>query len=1480
MSERTFRSPSPRRSSTPTSHEQQPPVPRIPDSHKNSATNSRTTVVGMQNFRTASQKIGSDSHSWYGQPAGDTSNVRKSDTVMRAAKSPPPGSPTIFTSQPTRPDSRSSVNFSYPTVFRPQSPSTSPTSPSISQWKVSSPQTPSSPSSSNSKPSSSSRAKASQQLVYDPNSRRMVPKTQIEESVEYHIKQAAEKPSRKRRDGGLQREGSQLAKGTVTRLKGTMMEENWSHRGPPQRDRLATERLPIPEVPLDERPTTSTKSLVQNEPSPPSKSKGSTHQGSPLSTHQSAREQESDYQLDDPVQNGPPIIQDMVEKLDENPAIKNRTQPLHSALEALNAVPMRQALFEDVDAQQPSHKADHHKAAQHPRQIPTVDRSGLPEVPSEQKTLVAENKPVIELAGEIDSLRRSSSSSPARQARFAPGPAEKLAVRHVPLPRSASPIKSALKQSSSIARETSPSDITSDPSGSGAVSPDRREESAVARRKSVRVSFDDQGTVVVGETRPAIEAESPVAQSPQALKRAWFSNIGRSKKKDIALDDDEIMKPRPVLPSFGSIREKKIREPEERPLVRPLDSSYSPAVSSSAELRPQSSSTLNDSETTEEPSVGQSSDHVIGALLVQDQTSRIAANTSRFREPLPPVVTSIEGSGYSTDSLQSSDSEDDLDSALEASTSSIIPTTQTTQFTQPDIDDNTPDTSTAADMSQSKQDETLQAVTTSPQDVPRISVLQPSPMASEHGTRSDGSSTPHYFDVPGRFPDYESDVSCDNQLKRDEVSTMENRLLSNTTIFERTAATAQPCLIESLPQTTLETTTPVTGLDNVTGDDVSEESIYSDAYEDIPDLDSTGFMSLDAIVESPTGDEVQSRNSRTSESSPRRTITRQPEHGAFMENSSAVRAHITPPQDANDWELAKAFWRSLTAERRRQLELEAAEEAGADGDREEVSLPIRRNSSKPKSPEQTQPATQTPPSQSKPPQPAREQDPSRVNMTQPGEKADQRPSSPSQKQSHMRMSLRGEETVKAASTQPQMGMRKTMRSNGAAQGIAKASTRQAILSQRREKTPSVSGRVAAENPRSQSLATPSSGSQLATQAKPSLQRRGSDASDSSFKRNRPTAPSGTVAFRKTMRQSSPLQSPQIEAAKGSGRFSLRSLSPTGSTLRRESNTSFPTAAPGMRNRTLRSNSESSHERKRSSIHFPLFGRSTKASTAGTQRASRFNDSSDEDEGTSVLFRSRIDDSSDEEDNRPASSREAMSFGRGTLRGSVTAPNLSRPAPVPEVEEDSPELPDSDDDNMPSPLQNPRSRVTNGGFASRPVIRRPNSGAIGTSTLDQSRSGRGGLTPSLTAPDLTAKDKRGSFLGILRRNKRADQAGKIQRPELLDSAARRDTRLERDPMQLKDLRSEQSPSPKLLKRSSTSRSDSGGLLRPTSAGNLSSRNATTGAVERPNLADRRSVSLGLKTHNDDYNSEKGGVEDPGPIKKKKFGALRRMFKLDE
>ncbi|KAJ3562189.1 hypothetical protein NPX13_g8656 [Xylaria arbuscula] len=1391
--------------------------------------------------------------SWYLQPSGDTSNVRRSDSIM--ANSTPPRHPDAPSLQPIRSDSRNSVNFSYPTTFRPQSP---PASPVLAT------------SSSNKGSLSGTRAETNQQLVYDPNSRRMVPRAQIGEGNLTQTKQTAEKSSRKRRDGTLRREGSQLAKGTVARARGTVIDENRSVREVSKQEQSTVKPMPIAEEQPFEHKTTIIPEVSrdQRSPSPVPGPRAPALQEAPLSIHQSGEDERDDGSNRQPLGELVLDVRDEPPLNEEEVAVgSNQIDPSQAVRDQLDSIPTRQMLSEPSAVSQSHQSTDDHGSTQESLPLASTEEPSLRDSQGEPKVLVADNKPIVGLAAENAGLKRSSSNSPARQARFAPRPAEQLAVKHTPLPRSASPIKSAMKQPSPILRGTSPPDNTSDPSRSSTVSPDRKEESVVSRRKSVRVSFDDDPTIV-GDSA-ATDGDASVTHSPSGSKRAWFSNIGRSKKKEITLDDDEIMKPRPALPSFGSIREKKNRESGERPLVRPLEPAYSPAVSS-PELRPQSSSTLNDSEITDESALGQSSDHAIGGLLANDQTSRNAANISRFREPLPPVVTSIEGSGYSSDSMQSSDHDDHLEDTEEVSSSGTHPNTAITDSTQHDKHDSDRSIHAATDV-ENKNYGVPETPTAIPKDIPEISVIQPSPMSMDHISHANSSSSPQFFDVPGGFPDYSSDMSSSSQVEA-------SRQKADVAIFEPVTTTIESDQAKSLPQTTLETTVPVESLANEEESDESSSSgVYSDAYEDIPDVE-TGFMSLDAVVEGPYREESKQKTPLLSQGSSVPVTTGKQAPTAIPEDRLPNQAEITTTQNPNDWEQAKAFWRSLTAEKRRQLELEAAEEAGADGDREEVSQPIRRNSNRRKPSEVTQVPIEASPTEVQPAQP----------------------------ESRMRMSLREGRASKAAATQPQSSMRKSLRSNGGVQGPSKPSAQQAISTKTIAPKTSTSTRQETVNVRARSSAQPASNNRTTTQVKPTLQRRGSDASDSSFKRSRPV-PGGGFGFRKTMRQPSPSQL-RHESTGGSGRFSLRSLSPTGSTARAGSNASFTTSSPGAMKRTLRSNSESSHEGKRSSVHFPLFSRSVKSTSRSSKYHSRFGDSSDEDEGALPNFRSRIGDSSDEEESRPPSTGESKAFGKTRLRSSATAPSLSRPAPVPELEEDSPDLPDSDDDDddnaMPSPLRTPQSRVTASELATQLNAGRRGSGAIGTSTLGRSRSGRGGFSPSLTSAALPIKDnKRGSILGRLRLpNKKGDQAGKIQRAELVDSAARRDTKLERDQGQLKNLRSEQPSSPKLQKKSSIGRRENGTLQRPSSAGSLISRATTAaGNMERPILEGKRSLSLNLGTGtlNSNFNTnanantsriihesqshellENASVANSSVVKKKKFGALRRIFKLDD
>ncbi|RYP58708.1 hypothetical protein DL770_010371 [Monosporascus sp. CRB-9-2] len=1452
MAVRTFRtpSPSPNRASPAPRANDQPPVPRIPESHKKSAS-SGSVAVGMQTFRTASQRKSSGLPSWYTQPQGDPSNVRTSDAAMTKAT-------------PQRADSRSSsINYSYPTVYRPQSPPASPTAvhtPTLSNAPP--PRTPASPPrSSKASITSSTGGRPEPQMVYDPNSRRMVP-APVEE-VEYHIREVADKEE-KRRSTGVQRSGSHLAKGTVARPKGTFLDYRERERSGPREEHRVMDTTPFKEQShiVQEEPTASG-NLERREERPaeidrPSRSpepETSRTKSPPSQSLQTAREQTVSPEPGEMAGGRPPAT--VEEDKEDEDGLPTTTLLSQKVLSALDSVPTRQTVFDQPRAL-PVASPEESDAIpeEQPQTARTSAKDGQTSTePRKESAEPVDNKPVLGFTREGSSgLDRSNSPSPVRQARFASSPSASLTVRHHPLPRSASPIKPALKQTGSR-RDLSPSDAGSDNAAYREASPSSREEPSISRKKSVRVSFDDRSTKVMGESAQSEDVDSSDPPSPPQAKRPWYSNIGRSKRREYALEDDEIMKPRPALPSFGSIREKKARQSEERPLVRPYEPANSPEPSSPT-TRPRSSSTPPGTSDSQASSLAQSGDHAIGALFAQEQASRNPANISRFREPLPPVVTSVEAPEYMSDTTLDSDQENP-DSGAAGSDTEAIPRMQTTQSTRSETREGTRNGTALVEDKVLVQPEEMTKVPSASRGVPEISISKPSTRTPAESPAAEEAGSPQreYFDVPGGFP-------MEDEYRETPHPKSDNEIHANTNvpsrpgddIFEPTAE-VQAAQTGSLPQTTLVTAPQVSTVAE-SEHETDGSSIYSDAYEDLSEADGPGFLSLDAVVDSPD----------PKAASPVRDIpaTLVREMITEAEKSSTTRTPASlqyppPPGDVNEWELAKAYWRSLTAEKRQQLEREALEEAGADGDREEVAPPIRRNSSRRKSDGQKQTAAE-PKSQAAPDsKPAKQINADRVSTIQPGSKADDAPVN-SVAAPRMRSSLREREPDKGTQPQASNTMRKSMRSG--AEGLLNGRASSRPVTSKHEKPVSMQTNATSLN---------AAGTALSNQGDLTLRRRGSDGSDSSFKRARPKTSEG-VGFRKTLRQS--------EAAQTSSRFSLRSLSPNGSPRRASSVMSAGSAPPvSTMRRSLRSGSESNQEKK-ASTHFSSFGRSSKATGRRKSKASdRLGDSSDEDDVGSRRFRSRFDDSSEEEDLGPLPSGGGV-LAKGTLRGSTLAPaSFRRSATVPEETEESPELPDSDDD-MPTASQIQQRRAAAPG-----ALGDSNSGSPRPTTLTRSRSGHGGSDPATSSTVASPRERRGSLMGILRRNKKGDQGGKIQRSEPGESAARRDTKLERSTSQLRDLRDDgRSTSPKLQKRSVTLKR---GESWPLPEEDVQGPNSASGPAtqQRLAMAGRRSTSLGVagvqdNNNDDDIDGQDVVVAADGHKKKKKFGVLRRMFHLDD
>ncbi|KAK1477868.1 hypothetical protein CABS01_03170 [Colletotrichum abscissum] len=1461
MTERTFRSPSPHRTPVAAAADA-PPVPNIPDDVRSitsqSSSHKRSTSLQMQPFRVASQKKQDGAGSWFGAAhEGNLANVRTSDAPMRVA------SPE---SRPGAVSPTSSINFSYPRV-----PGASPpASPTVESMSMTSSQRFVSPRRTESAASRNTTASETQSLVYDPNSRRMVPRVNLLVS-EQKVRDAAEKPVKKsKHQQELSRSGSHLTKGTMGRAQGTAVPTDESSPttpvpapapaqtqqpqvrvptgAPEQQKHFQAERtMPPKTVPTHQQPSPSpvvtTKQPSQRGPEPATqpeveqpivqdvrKSDGATilphsepRQGAPILGRKPSmvkEESEDDFE-------------DSYEAEAEQPAVR------HDVSDVLDAVPVRSSA-----------------------PAPTLSsESTAVEAPAQMSSQRQPSPPQLKQHGSIRN-GRAHSSSPARSARFALG-ADQLAIRHEPPSRSVSPRKSAMKHSISPSRGASPSDEGSEASGPSRFGSEATAvEAPMPRKKSVRVSFDDENTKVVGQSAAKSELDPPLPLSPQNTKRHWYNHLGRSRKKDaVALDEDEVMQPRPALPTFGSVREKMPRDSEEeRPLVRPTES---PTTSGpdTPERTPDRSIPL-----------GQSSDHNVGSILhLQEQTARNPANISRFREPLPPVVTSMEGSGYYSPSSTSSEDEDETevfqDSEVIQEPAPTLPPAQVKEEIIADHPELLDQPQYSTDLVHENHAERQEDF------VPSISIIQPTPTPREAATNGPASqSGPSYFDVPGGFP---NDDSEDNVVHARAVPrTAVTKLDQPTTTAVSNGTVKAP--VEAIPHSV------------PTDESASEgDSIYSDAYEDLSDIDGDGFMSLDAVVASPVSDKVSQKLYQKALADSHQETARDADVSGAHHATEVSQVSSSSQQPEDEWEKAKLYWKGLTSDKRKQLEQEALEEAGAEGDLEEVIQPVkpkRKKSVRKSDPVEQQQASINPervyqiePGTRAPNEEDEAEPPIAIRKTMRGRQGQEAapangrlqktmrgtPTQPSAAtNSGMRKSMRSDNQAPQSSHQAQAaaagGMRKSMRQNGSSQSGPAPQQR------------ANSATLASRDVRSKHLSMDSNMSsvemakamQAAMQSTP--RRRGSDSSETSFRRSRPKQEG--FGFRKSMRSNGEVEP---AAAGRNSRFSLRSMSPPASP-------SQPPISMGNRTTmrgTLRSDSSDGSTRR---MRLPSFGKSSSKKVTGKPGKSRFGDSSDEEDAGPSGFRSRFVDSSDEDEKTaPAPAPHNMPK---SMRASSSAAAAAMKVPPPrydEKAEDSPDLPDSSDEEAPPPpvLQKPKLSPRKVSGASGRLVKSQSDGQ----GLPPSGSPREGLTESSTAPAVSTRpnhERRGSFLSILRRRKDSD-AGKISRPAAAESGARMDTKLERSASEISALRGTNGSKLQKLPMENWPLVEENfdDEKRPMTADNNKPVDAS-----RPTFMKRRSTNQVLTSG---YQEDQVSVQlDPSGKKKKKFGTLRRMFKLDD
>lgn len=1073
---------------------------------------------------------------------------------------------------------------------------------------------------------------------------------------------------------------------------------------------------------------------------------------------------------------------------------------------------------------------------------------------------------------------RVHSVSPVRTAHFAPTP-DHLAVKHQPPARSVSPRKSALKNSSSDSpRRQSPvgeaglghRHTNSEVSNASSV---ESEEQPLPRKKAVRVSFDESNVVVVqaaGQEPIAPPVTAGPQQDPRA-KRGWFNIGSRGKREPTMIEDvdGKIMQPRPALPSFGSVRERKHnREPvEERPLVKPAEHVQSVDTSVATPSSPLFTTPTGD---VIELPLGQSNDHAVGAIISQDAASKNAANISKSREPLPPQVTSVEGNEYhsESDSFVSQGSADKMDVGVTTASSDV----------------STRGLENGAIHVASEDEDKIDGSKTNG-GIPEISVSSATPTLEETNKRREWPDMP----VPG---------SWEGSTNSDSESESQDDGMATPVATPATVGIAEPLPEGAVPNPHVLNKIP----ENSNGHPVimeeteeSDASLYSDAAEDLSDVEG-GFMSLDAVVQSPVVKEVAPGTAVTTP--PESTVeTREMTHenGQVGKKSSA-------PELSEGWEKAQQYWGSLSAEKKSQLEQQAretaaAEASGASDSTMEAPAPSPKPKKKKKATIQPDPVEIV-----VEPQPVEH---GRTYMIQPGTRAPAGSYIPA-----MRTSMRPD----PPSTATDIHMRKSMR----AQGSVRQSWRESPETTQPRATlvkkpqplylppPETRAEPAAANTHASAIAAANGdASKPAKSAKPILRRKGSGDSDSSFKRSRAAE---NTSFRRSMRgpadnelggQQSPLSS----------RFSLRSLSPTGSTTSRRPFSaapavSVPQAPPQTSMRTFMRNSynaptlRGNRERGKSPVRIPGFGRGQSKSGTGrpvSQRASRFADSSDE-EDTRPAFRSRfVDSSDDDEDVLPP--HAGGGFGRGTMRAGQPVRGIPR---QPGVEDgDSTDLPDSDDEKPPaSPGKLSKVKQNSTTLATS------NQGAaLASGSLRRNGSGRNAMGSPIsptTSPD--GRSGRGNLMSILRR-KKPDPSSKVRKPDI-ESAARRDTPLERSRSDLQAMKRNGSQhstlgSPKLQKRNNVASwplqdpapaliNDDGRPLSVDAGDTVASAelaNVNTASVSaasaavggetttEPDLVTRRFTVQGLPGELNSNGTDKAA-------KKKKFGKLRRMFRLDD
>ncbi|KAH8711993.1 hypothetical protein GQ44DRAFT_830155 [Phaeosphaeriaceae sp. PMI808] len=466
-----------------------------------------------------------------------------------------------------------------------------------------------------------------------------------------------------------------------------------------------------------------------------------------------------------------------------------------------------------------------------PNQDGSYPRLSKPVAPTPTDTLTGRGRGTM-------ASDRNKSLSPPRNAHFAPVATELAGIKHQPPPRSSSPAKSALKASPSVSRRGS-SPVAQNVHLLAKKAPSETSDTASEggskmKKRGVRVSFEE--VPIVAGTSAYADAETPTTSAGLGASR-WSP---RTEKED---EFEDFMKPRPALPSFGSIRDRERRSTQEE-----IPEKVTETVSST----PMSASVGS----IKEP-LNTSSDHAIADLVVQDYNQKQTATN----DPLPPEVTTVEGSGYVSDSSDEAGSSVGMQKhgALDDS-SQILPKPEPKSLTAPHDEKSTTPTS----------------ITEQVVEVPEIALFPATPSPME-------KSEPKFQSmIPGGWDEDVPVVQYD-------------------TASRSNADQPTPSIVPSQQPTSLQ--------ELITHDDDSSDdnsSIYSDAYEDLTDAEG-GFASIDAMVESPVISSPSGLmlSKYAENSSPDSTNSRLRHETVASDGAEAVE------KSTQDWNATSEHWSGL-----------------------------------------------------------------------------------------------------------------------------------------------------------------------------------------------------------------------------------------------------------------------------------------------------------------------------------------------------------------------------------------------------------------------------------------------------------------------------------------------------------------------------------------------------------------------------------------